>query len=55
VLYVGRFDERKGIETLVRAVGQSQLRGTGNLKLIIGGGSRPGQVDGIERTDRNHC
>lgn len=49
VLYVGRFDERKGIETLVRAVGQSQLRGTGNLKLIIGGGSRPGQVDGIER------
>ncbi len=49
VLYVGRFDRRKGIETLVRAVGQSQLRGKGNLKLIIGGGSRPGQSDGIER------
>jgi D-inositol-3-phosphate glycosyltransferase len=49
VFYVGRFDERKGIETLVRAVGQSQLRGHKNLKLIIGGGSRPGQSDGIER------
>jgi len=49
VFYVGRFDERKGIETLVRAVGQSQLRGYKNLKLIIGGGSRPGQSDGIER------
>lgn len=49
VLYVGRFDQRKGIETLVRAVGQSKLRGEGNLKLVIGGGSRPGQSDGIER------
>jgi glycosyltransferase involved in cell wall biosynthesis len=49
VFYVGRFDERKGIETLVRAVGQSQLRGKKNLKLIIGGGSRPGQSDGKER------
>jgi glycosyltransferase involved in cell wall biosynthesis len=49
VFYVGRFDERKGIETLVRAVGQSQLRGNENLKLIIGGGSRPGQSDGKER------
>lgn len=49
VLYVGRFDPRKGIETLVRAVGQSKLRGEGNLKLVIGGGSRPGQSDGIER------
>ncbi|HEY9851131.1 MAG TPA: glycosyltransferase family 1 protein [Leptolyngbyaceae cyanobacterium] len=49
VLYVGRFDRRKGIETLVRAVGRSQLRGKEKLKLIIGGGSRPGQSDGIER------
>lgn len=49
VLYVGRFDRRKGIETLVRAVGQSKLRGEANLKLIIGGGSRPGKSDGIER------
>lgn len=49
VLYVGRFDPRKGIETLVRAVAQSQLRGEADLKLIIGGGSRPGQSDGMER------
>ncbi|MEA5583244.1 glycosyltransferase family 1 protein [Nodularia harveyana UHCC-0300] len=49
VLYVGRFDPRKGIETLVRAVNESQLRGDKNLKLIIGGGSTPGNSDGIER------
>lgn len=49
ILYVGRFDQRKGIETLVRAVAQSKLRGEADLKLIIGGGSRPGQSDGIER------
>jgi glycosyltransferase involved in cell wall biosynthesis len=49
VLYVGRFDQRKGIETLVRAVSRSQMRNNGDLKLIIGGGSRPGQSDGIER------
>ena len=48
VLYVGRFDQRKGIETLVQAVAKSSLRGHG-LKLIIAGGSRPGQSDGIER------
>lgn len=49
VLYVGRFDPRKGIETLVRAIGRSQLRDSGKLKLMIGGGSRPGQSDGFER------
>jgi D-inositol-3-phosphate glycosyltransferase len=49
VLYVGRFDKRKGIETLVRAVNASQWRNDPNLKLVIGGGSRPGQSDGIER------
>lgn len=49
VFYVGRFDPRKGIETLVRAVGQSALRGESNFKLIIGGGSRPGHSDGRER------
>lgn len=48
ILYVGRFDERKGIETLVRAVSHSQLRGKANLKLIIAGGSRSGKSDGIE-------
>lgn len=49
VMYVGRFDPRKGIETLVRAVGESQLRNHDKLKLIICGGSRPGQSDGFER------
>jgi glycosyltransferase involved in cell wall biosynthesis len=49
VFYVGRFDRRKGIETLVRAVARSSLRGQANLQLVIGGGSRPGQSDGIER------
>lgn len=49
VLYVGRFDQRKGIETLVRAISRSQLKDSGKLRLIIGGGSRPGQSDGIER------
>ncbi|MBD2771676.1 glycosyltransferase family 4 protein [Iningainema tapete] len=49
VLYVGRFDPRKGIETLVRALSKSQFRNSGNLKLIIGGGSRPGHSDGLER------
>ncbi|MGC1395436.1 MAG: glycosyltransferase family 1 protein [Coleofasciculaceae cyanobacterium] len=49
IFYVGRFDPRKGIETLVRAVGMSQLRGKKKINLIIGGGSRPGRSDGIER------
>ncbi|MBD2358690.1 glycosyltransferase family 1 protein [Tolypothrix sp. FACHB-123] len=49
VLYVGRFDPRKGIETVVRAVGASQLRESQKLQLIIGGGSTPGNSDGIER------
>ncbi|TVQ22549.1 MAG: glycosyltransferase family 1 protein [Leptolyngbya sp. DLM2.Bin15] len=49
VFYVGRFDPRKGIETVVRAVGQSHLRQDERLRLIIGGGSRPGHSDGRER------
>ncbi|MEH2301321.1 MAG: glycosyltransferase family 1 protein [Nostoc sp.] len=49
VLYVGRFDSRKGIETLVRAVNKSGLRDSNNLQVIIGGGSTPGNSDGIER------
>jgi D-inositol-3-phosphate glycosyltransferase len=48
VMYVGRFDPRKGIETLVRAVAESKLRANENLQLIIGGGSSPGQSDRIE-------
>ena len=49
VMYVGRFDPRKGIETLVRAVRESELFGSQDLKLIICGGSRPGHSDGDER------
>jgi D-inositol-3-phosphate glycosyltransferase len=48
VLYVGRFDPRKGIETLVRAIAQSMWRHNSNLRLIIAGGYRPGESDGIE-------
>src|ERR671932_1264453 len=46
VLYVGRFDPRKGIETLVRAIAKSSLRGQANLQLMIGGGERFCQKDG---------
>ena len=49
VMYVGRFDPRKGIETLVRAVRESKLFGSEDLKLVICGGSRPGHSDGDER------
>jgi glycosyltransferase involved in cell wall biosynthesis len=49
VLYVGRFDPRKGIETLVRAMRASQFHGDKNLHLMIGGGSTPGNSDGKER------
>jgi D-inositol-3-phosphate glycosyltransferase len=54
VLYVGRFDPRKGIETLVRAF--AQLSGhpdaaisESRLRLVIVGGSEAGQADGQER------
>ena len=49
VFYIGRFDPRKGIETLVRAVAQSQFKTDPTLQLIIGGGSKPGRSDGFER------
>ena len=49
VLYVGRFDYRKGIETLVRAVNMSRFRDDPTLKLVIGGGWTEGGSDGKER------
>ncbi|WP_254175012.1 glycosyltransferase [Planktothrix pseudagardhii] len=49
VFYIGRFDPRKGIETLIRAIANSKFRYDPQLKLIIGGGSRPGCSDGLER------
>ena len=48
VLYAGSFDPRSGIETLVRAVSLSAVS-KADLKLIIGGGWRPGESDGKER------
>jgi D-inositol-3-phosphate glycosyltransferase len=50
VLYVGRFDFRKGIETLVQACALSKARLTNQLRLIIVGGSRPDRIDGKERS-----
>ena len=60
VLYVGRFDARKGVETLIRACAQLKQgivnEGTGNravnpanLRLVIVGGSDPNGADGLER------
>ena len=56
VLYVGRFDRRKGIETLVRATGELRSKlaqGTAidpeQLKLLVVGGSDPNEADGSER------
>jgi glycosyltransferase involved in cell wall biosynthesis len=55
VLYVGRFDPRKGIETLVRAIGHLQAHQDSSqldveqLRLLIVGGSDPHQADGRER------
>jgi len=50
VLYVGRFDRRKGIETLVRACGLLRERqGMPQPRLVIVGGSDPDRADGAER------
>jgi D-inositol-3-phosphate glycosyltransferase len=56
VLYVGRFDSRKGIETLVRAGAQLKTElesdspgSSKGMKLVIVGGSDPEQADGRER------
>jgi glycosyltransferase involved in cell wall biosynthesis len=53
ILYVGRFDERKGIETLVRAFAllkeQEVKNLKKNLKLVIVGGSSVGMPDEEER------
>lgn len=51
VLYVGRFDQRKGIETLVRScalIKQTSLDAS-HLRLVIVGGSDSEKSDGQER------
>jgi glycosyltransferase involved in cell wall biosynthesis len=49
VLYVGRFDPRKGIETLVQACASLKNQGCDKLKLVIVGGSISDRIDGQER------
>lgn len=51
VLYVGRFDPRKGIETLVQAVAKLKAECPNRaLRLVLVGGSEPDQADGQERS-----
>lgn len=49
VLYVGRFDPRKGIETFVRSCEQVKSDYFEGLRLVIVGGSSPSRSDGEER------
>ena len=54
VLYVGRFDPRKGIETLVRACAKLRDRfahqsESTKFRLVVVGGSDPHEADGVER------
>lgn len=49
VMYAGRFDHRKGIETLVRAVARQEVKRHANLKLMIVGGYTPQAKDGLEQ------
>ncbi|MGJ3249457.1 MAG: glycosyltransferase family 4 protein [Elainellaceae cyanobacterium] len=49
IVYVGRFDPRKGIETLVRAMAHPAMQQHPEAQLFIIGGSRPGHKDGEER------
>jgi glycosyltransferase involved in cell wall biosynthesis len=49
ILFVGRFDPCKGIETLVRAVAMTEARARGNVRLVMAGGSQAEWGDGQER------
>lgn len=50
ILYVGRFDRRKGIETLVRAIADPQVQRHQNVKLMVVGGSSSERKDNQERS-----
>ncbi len=54
VLYVGRFDPRKGIETIVRACAKLKEQGRENLKLVLVGGSTKGRSDEQEKQRIEH-
>lgn len=49
VMYAGRFNRRKGLETLVKAVSRSEVKRHENLKLMLVGGYTPGEKDGKEQ------
>ena len=42
IIYVGKFNRRQGVETLIKAVGKPQLRSRGNIRLtIVNNSSKP--------------
>ena len=49
ILYVGRFDRRQGIETLVRAVSKSYLHRVGNIRLTIASNSNRHSSNQLEK------
>lgn len=49
VLYVGRFDTRKGVETLVKAVAMCHSKTKGNFRLILTGSNDPEQPEDHEK------
>ena len=51
VLYVGRFDPRKGVETLLQACANCQAKSQGNFRLVIAGGEDP-HSEGDREEDR---
>ncbi len=48
-LYAGRFDPRKGLETMIRACAQSEARRNGLLRLVIAGGNDVQQPEDREK------
>ncbi|MFB2838293.1 glycosyltransferase family 4 protein [Floridanema evergladense] len=51
VLYVGRFDPSKGLETLLQAGANCQARSQGNFRLVIAGGEDP-DLEGDREEER---
>lgn len=51
VLYVGRFDPRKGLNTLLEACANCQTKREGNFRLVIAGGEDP-HSDGDREEER---
>lgn len=51
VLYVGRFDPRKGIDTLIRAIAQSETKHRPHFRLILAGGGDWEQPESREQEE----